>query len=240
MICRDISFIDPLKNLLFDDVLLEFAEQDISGEALRFWESPSFFIVLGLTGKEIDDVQLAKAKSDNIPIYRRSSGGGTVFQGKGCLNYTVILDKRRHAILNDLRQSYQYICGTVIDVLKKQNIQAAFFPISDIALKENKKKISGNAQKRKKNYILHHGTILYDFPLELISRYLLQPKDMPLYREERTHLNFIQNVDIDIEMFKAGVKKMYLIESDENKLSETENKLLDDLMIKYQNSHQVV
>ena len=64
------------------------------------------------------------------------------------------------------------------------------------------KKFSGNAQRRGKHYILHHGTILYKFDLSLISRYLNMPQDIPEYRKGRPHTDFVTNIPIDPRIFK--------------------------------------
>ncbi|MCC6152777.1 MAG: lipoate--protein ligase family protein, partial [Candidatus Hydrogenedentes bacterium] len=54
------------------------------------------------------------------------------------------------------------------------------------------RKISGNAQRRRKHFILHHGTLLYDMGPELMERYLIEPGDRPQYRGERTHRGFVK------------------------------------------------
>ena len=96
MVAKDISFETPQENILFDEVLLSLAEQKKSGEVLRFWESDKFFIVLGRTSSPVNDIHISAAVHDKIPVLRRSSGGGTVLQGKGCLNYSLILSKETH------------------------------------------------------------------------------------------------------------------------------------------------
>lgn len=202
---KDISFDSPQKNLDFDDILLLLAEKHEAGECLRFWESPSTFIVLGRIGKEDEDVDLGQAQKDNIPVLRRSSGGGTVVQGQGCLNYTLVLSKHNYQVLNDLRKSYAWISEKVIGALESQGIKAYFRPISDLATGQNEKKFSGNAQKRGKNYILHHGTILYSFDLSLISRYLKMPQDIPEYRKNRPHTDFVTNIPINPTAFKEAL-----------------------------------
>ena len=65
--------------------------------------------MLGRIGHEEMDVNTAHAQKDNVPVLRRSSGGGTVVQGPGCLNYTLVLSKQKHPELNDLRRSYEWI-----------------------------------------------------------------------------------------------------------------------------------
>lgn len=174
-------------------------------EYLRFWESSQYGIVLGRIGNEEDDVDRAQAQTDGIPVIRRTSGGGTVVQGPGCLNYTCVLSKTKRPVLNDLRSSYEWISAQVIAALHTQGIEGRFYPISDLALASNAKKFSGNAQRRGKTHILHHGTILYGFDLDKISRYLRMPKDIPEYRKLRSHKDFVTNISIDPRHFKAAL-----------------------------------
>ncbi|MBF0511369.1 MAG: lipoate--protein ligase family protein [Candidatus Omnitrophica bacterium] len=199
---RDISFPNPQDNIAFDEVLWLMAEKYGAGEFLRFWESPQVFIVLGRIGREDEDINLDRACQDNVPVLRRCSGGGTVVQGPGCLNYTLVLSKQKHFEINDLRQSYQWISARVIEALKKAGVEAYFRPLSDLAMGGFEQKFSGNAQRRGRQYIMHHGTILYNFELSLISRYLKMPQDIPEYRNGRDHKDFVTNVNLDPELFK--------------------------------------
>jgi len=199
---RDISFPTPAENIAFDEVLLCLAEKHEGGEFLRFWESPKIFIVLGRIGQEKEDVNSVSTQKDNIPVLRRSSGGGTVLQGPGCLNYTLVLSKQKYPVLNDLRKSYQWISAKIIEALRQAGVETYFRPTSDLAVGPSEKKFSGNAQRRGKHYILHHGTILYNFDLTLISRYLNMPAQTPEYRKYRSHTDFVANIPIDPGRFK--------------------------------------
>ena len=94
MILKDISLVSPEENILFDEALFVFADKEGGEEVLRFWESPSTFIVLGRIGREQEDIDFVTTQKDNVPVFRRTSGGGTVVQGRGCLNYTLVLSKK--------------------------------------------------------------------------------------------------------------------------------------------------
>jgi lipoate-protein ligase A len=206
---KDISFSTPQENIDFDEDLWHQAEKQGAGETLRFWESSQVFIVMGLTGRQEMDVNLALAGKDNVPVLRRSSGGGTVVQGPGCLNFCLVLSKQKHPQLNQLHKSYEWILSRVIKALKRSGVEAFFRPLSDLAVGPDEKKFSGNAQRRGKYFILHHGTILYDFDLSLISRYLNMPKDVPEYRKGRRHNEFVANVSIDPPAFKAYLAELF-------------------------------
>lgn len=206
---KDISFPKPYENILFDEVLLDDVKECDGGGFLRFWESPIVFIVLGITGKTEEDVHLKRAQKDRIPILRRSSGGGTVLQGPGCLNYALVLSQKEYPKLHDLRQSYQWISGKILEALQRIGVRAYFRPPSDLAIGESERKFSGNAQRRKRHGILHHGTILYNFDLDLIDRYLNMPSQIPEYRRCRSHADFLTNISLDISLFKSRLADIF-------------------------------
>ena len=123
------------------------------GEVLRLWEWPRPAVVLGVTGRIGDDVDTAACDRDSVPLARRSSGGGTVLLGRGCLLYTLVLRYDRAAELRDIRQSYQWILARVIDALPGVTVAGP----SDLAI--DGRKVGGSAQQRKRDHLLHHAAI---------------------------------------------------------------------------------
>ncbi len=226
MLLKDISLDSPEDNVLLDEALLVLAEKHMGAEVIRFWESPKVFIVLGRIGQLDAEVHLEAVKKDGISVLRRTSGGGTVVQGPGCLNFALVLDKKREPSIGDLRRSYAWISAKVTDVLQRQGVHAVFRPISDIAVSDGEKKFSGNAQRRSKNYILHHGTILYDFDLTLIGRYLPVPKDIPEYRRHRRHDDFVTNIPIDPQPFKRDLAAAFGCRQQASLLSSQERSMI--------------
>ena len=159
---------------------------------LRLWEQPSHAVVLGAGCRLADDVDEAACRDDRVPILRRSSGGGTVLLGSGCLVYTLILDSDRAPELAGIRSSYSYILTRIASVLPAGNgVEPA--GISDLAITGSK--FSGNAQQRKRRYLLHHGTLLYAFDLSRVGRYLRPPSRQPEYRAGRDHAAFLRNLE---------------------------------------------
>lgn len=201
----DYSFSEPADNLCYDDVLLQLAESGDIPCALRFWESPIPFIVLGRSGTVEDDLFTDAVMQAAVPVYRRSSGGGTVVQGPGCLNYALVIPKQK--IWRDVRASYADISNWLLEGLATCGIQGTYEPISDLAL--NGMKFSGNAQRRGRNHILQHGTILYDFPLSKIAAWLAQPQAQPPYRADRSHEAFVTNVDVDCRLLKTSLARAF-------------------------------
>ena len=94
----DHSFSKEEENLACDDALLLYVNENPTLNILRFWESPSYYVVLGLSNKEHTEANVKHCKDDTIKICRRCSGGGTVLQGPGCMNYAFILPISEHPI----------------------------------------------------------------------------------------------------------------------------------------------
>lgn len=210
----------PEENIALDELMLLRAEKGREGEILRFWESSDYFIVLGRAGKNREECLLDACRKDNIKIIRRISGGGTVLQGKGCLNYSLVLSYLNGESKNDIKSSYLRVLNNIADTFKKEGISLEVLPISDMAL--GSKKVSGNAQARKKNYFLHHGTFLYDMDLSKIAKYLKHPPSEPDYRLGRTHSDFVANLPLAREKIEELILRAMpidgIIELDEEAL----------------------
>src|SRR5271170_7933280 len=87
----DFTFSTPAENLACDEALLDWCEENQGEEILRFWQSPETFVVVGYANKIATEVNVVNCEAKDIPILRRCTGGGTVLQGRGCLNYALIL-----------------------------------------------------------------------------------------------------------------------------------------------------
>ena len=91
MKCLDLTLRTPAENLACDEGLLDFCEGGCGHEILRFWEPQTHFVVLGHANRVATEVDREACERLGIPVLRRCSGGGTVLQGPGCLNYSLIL-----------------------------------------------------------------------------------------------------------------------------------------------------
>jgi lipoate-protein ligase A len=188
----DLTLASAAENLALDEALLREAEAGRGGEVLRLWEWPHYAAVLGAGCALADDVDEAACRADGVPVLRRASGGGTVLLGPGCLCFSLVLSYERGPALREITPSYVYILGRVRDALAgllPEIEQAGTSDLMSAGLK-----FSGNAQQRKRDHLLHHGTLLYDFDLSRIGRYLQMPGKQPEYRERRDHAAFVRNL----------------------------------------------
>ncbi len=204
----DLTLPAAADNLALDEALLLAAEAGTGGEVLRLWEWPHPAVVLGAGCRLAEDVDEAACRADGVPILRRASGGGTVLLGPGCLLYSLVLRYDRAPELAQIRSSYAYILGEIGRALSPAAIPAG---ISDLAI--DGRKVSGNAQQRKRDHLLHHGTLLYAFDLGGIARYLCLPARQPEYRAGRAHGDFLRNLDLSGDELKRRLRAVWQAET---------------------------
>lgn len=204
----DLTLPTIVENLALDEALLLEAEAGRAGQVLRFWELPSFAVVLGSSGSLAEDVLEQACEADGVPIARRCSGGGTVVLGPGCLVFTLILSMEQEAALRDVTHSYAYILKRVADALDESVRPAG---TSDLAIGD--RKVSGNSQRRMRTHLLHHGTLLHAFNVDVTSRYLQLPRRQPAYRAGRSHAEFLRNFQVSATTLRQRVQAAWEAEA---------------------------
>ena len=105
----DLTLPTPAENLAADEALLDACEENGGEEILRFWEARETFVVVGYANKIATEVNVENCRAKQIPIFRRCSGGGTVLQGAGCLNYALILRITENSPLASISGANQFI-----------------------------------------------------------------------------------------------------------------------------------
>jgi lipoate-protein ligase A len=210
----DLTFPTPAENLAADEALLDGCEAGHGGETLLFWEPREAFVVVGYANKIATEVNVAACAAKKIPIFRRCSGGGTVVQMPGGLNYSLILRISENGPTRSISSANKFIMeknrAAIETLLPEFKIQNSKFKISvrghtDLCL--GNLKFAGNSQRRRKNFLLFHGTLLLNCNLSLISELLLMPSLQPEYRASRSHEEFVTNLNLPATKFKAALAK---------------------------------
>jgi len=201
----DLTLATPAENLALDEALLEEAEASPEPlETLRLWEPPGAMVVVGRSSAIADEVLVDACRRDGIPILRRASGGAAVVIGPGCLMYAVVLSLRLRPALRAVSQAHRFVLGTLAGALRELAPEVRCRGISDLVLGE--RKFSGNSLRLKRENLVYHGTILYDFALEWIDRYLAMPPREPDYRNGRPHRQFVANLPVPAAAIREAIR----------------------------------
>lgn len=200
----DLTFPTPEENLACDEALLDLCEEDPAQEVLRFWEPAQHFVVLGYSNPHRSAVHLPGCRRHRVPILRRCSGGGTVLQGPGCLNYTIVLRIRDPGPLDSITGTNRHVlerhCAALGQLL---GLPVQIQGDTDLALEG--RKFSGNSQRRRRHSLLFHGTLLLSLDLELMQELLPVPARQPSYRKQRPHAAFLTRLPADPPRLKRAL-----------------------------------
>lgn len=197
MLLLDLTLPTAAENLALDEALLDAAEDNPeSPEVLRLWECPQLAVVLGRANRADAEVNLAACEAAQVPVLRRASGGGAVLVGPGCLMYSLLLSYDIRPRFRVLDEVHRQVLATVAAGLNRLLDAPGLAAQGESDLTLGRHKVSGNSVRCKRNYLLYHGTLLYNFDLSLIERLLKPPTKQPKYRQAREHREFVANLPL--------------------------------------------
>ncbi|AHI53654.1 lipoate protein ligase A [Spiroplasma sabaudiense Ar-1343] len=189
--------VDPYYNLALEATLLERKTEEI---IFILWQNDNT-VVVGRNQNTYQEINQLNCFSDNVKVVRRISGGGAVYHDLGNLNFSFILNAN-----DDEAKTYEVILKPIVKVLNNIGVSAIFSGKNDIIV--NGQKVSGNAQHRQGNRLLHHGTLIFNMNLELIGKYLnvdelkINAKKIQSVTARVANIKDFVSPDITIEIFK--------------------------------------
>lgn len=180
--------LDPLVALAIEDYVMELFEED----CFMLWQTNPV-IVVGKYQNIYNEVNIDYVESLNIPIMRRRSGGGAVYNDNNTIYYTYIVNKEVSSF-----SDYKTFTKPIVNALKIMGINAEFSGRNDILI--DGKKFSGNSQLVNNKKITHHGTLLFDFDEEILTKALIVD-------EEKLKSNGVKSIKSRVTNIKSHLQK---------------------------------
>ncbi len=175
-------------------------------EGFSTWEFDRICVVLG-RGSKTSEANVELCAEDRVPIVRRCSGGASIVAGPGCLMYSVILSLQQRPELRSINTAHRFVMNRIFNATQSLNSKVTLQGICDLTIED--RKFSGNALRYTRDWLLYHGTILYHFPIECISRYLATPPRQPAYRSGRSHADFLTNIDCQPDALRQSLRESW-------------------------------
>lgn len=181
-------------NMSFDTRLAEECKEDEF--FLRLYQWNPYTLSLG-ANQSFDDVDLEKAQQDNIDVVKRPTGGRAIFHSEE-ITYSVIVplsfglspkgiyhavsEALIHGLLkysNELNKTtLETLQPNFPEVLKSKSGSICFASTAKNEVKFFGKKLIGSAQKKMKNIVLQHGSILCGTKHKELVNYLTLPQEL--------------------------------------------------------------
>jgi lipoate-protein ligase A len=167
-------------NMAADEAILLSNLDGKSSPTIRFfqWKVPS--ITFGYMLNVRDELNVELCRERRIPLIRRITGGGVVFHGCD-ITFSVIFPTDLAQSTSSALDSYRFINEILLRSFSSLGIEASLLYRTDkeksasseshnvcfvepttYDVLHNGKKLVGNAQRRRKGWVLNHGSMLYD------------------------------------------------------------------------------
>lgn len=191
----------PYFNLALEEHILK--EKKIKEDIIFLWQNTPT-IVVGNNQNTLEEMNIPFVNEKKIKVVRRLSGGGAVYQDLGNLNFTFLKRLEKPSNLE-----IKKFVLPIVETLKKMGVPAKITGRNDITVEG--KKISGNAQRLFRNKILHHGTLLFNTDLDVMSKALqvgfdkIQSKGIKSIRSRVTNIEPYLKQQGTIDEFKESI-----------------------------------
>ena len=203
-----LNSLDAAANLAAEQVIFDTLPQGQS--CFLLWQNRSA-VVIGRHQDALAEIDRAFVEANGIQLVRRISGGGAVYHDLGNLNYSVIADAR-----GGKAPDMAVFCEPVLRLLHRLGVPAELSGRNDMTVKGQK--FSGSAQHLNKGRVLHHGTLLIDSDLSVVSRALrvdpekIRSKGLASVRSRVTNLRPYLPEEIDLPRFRELLLEEVLAE----------------------------
>jgi len=170
-----------------DSYLFENIVDNISA---KVWIPSEICVVLGRSNNPTDSIHIDNIIRDNVPIYKRPSGGETVILSPNTLVISIAI---KQSNFKGGKTYFEKINNEIISILQEYGIKNLKFKgISDIAI--NEVKILGSALYQNKDIVFYHAVLNVGESTELMENYLKHPNREPEYRKNRKHHDFVTSL----------------------------------------------
>jgi lipoate-protein ligase A len=192
---------DPSRNLALEQFV--FDSLDRKHNYFMLWQNHNAIIV-GKHQNTLEEINAAFVKENDIRVVRRLSGGGAVYHDLGNLNFTFITDADIQGI------DFAVFCEPIRNALLSFGVPVEISGRNDMTV--DGKKFSGNAQYIKEGRVMHHGTILYDSDMSVLSRALkpgadkIESKGVKSARSRVTNIRPYMKTDMSVAGFWTALK----------------------------------
>lgn len=166
---------DPAANLACEELLLAEVEAGSRPDTLRIWVSDECVVRGRRRSRHYGWHDRELCRRLGIPIYQRTTAGGSVYHDRGNVNWSFYL-KRDQGYVGGPKL-FRACADLIVAALQDLGLEAAFAPPNRIDVAG--RKVSGMASRASRGAVLVHGTLLVATDIDRLAALCVPPHGCP-------------------------------------------------------------
>ena len=230
----DSGLVPPVESAALDEAILTAHTGGSIPNTLHFYIRSAPTVSVGYFQKISESVDLEECRKRNVQIIRRKSGGSSIYTDRDQLIFALVMHENELPI--ERTDSFKAICDPVARAISSFGVEAKFRPMNDIEVAG--KKISGNAQLRRKGSVLQHGTVIVAADMQAMDAVLVLPEsvrdDVAKPSDRVTSLVSLLGTKPEMEVLKSKISeeisKSFSVEMAPGPMTKLERGIVHDLI----------
>lgn len=182
-------------------VLEKYLVDHLNEPTLLVWRNrPGIYV--GRHQNTLDEIDQEYVEAQGFEVFRRLSGGGTIFHDEYNVYYSLMSKNER-----SVQENFIYHNNLIVEFLQSVGVDAERSGRNDILV--GGRKISGSAEHYAKGNVVHHGSLLYATDI-LHMAPALTPNKQKFTSKAITSVaqrvdNIMNHVDLSVEEFEQAL-----------------------------------
>ncbi len=196
---------DPYADFALEEAIF----RELNSATVRVWQN-RLSVIIGRAQLARLETDLDYCAAKKIPVVRRFTAGGAVYNGPGNLNWSFFIPSSFRSgglvYTQDAGNIFRMVSSVVIEALRACGVKSWFDPPNRIVIQEGK--ISGMAAYISKDALLCHGTLLAEADLDVLRRLTTPVRNVAERRYVRSNFTRVANTGIRYGSFVQFMKEV--------------------------------
>jgi len=187
----------------FNLVLEKYLVDNFMEDTFIIW-SNSHGVYIGKNQNTLEELNMDFVNENNFEVFRRLSGGGTIFHDMNTVYYSFITKNER-----TVKDNFIHWNNVIVEFLNSVNVKAELSGRNDVLIEG--RKISGSAEHYSSDLLVHHGSLLFDTDIAFLAKSLTPNKKKFLSKAVNSVKARVDNIanhtSLSVEEFKNELVK---------------------------------
>lgn len=196
---------EPIAAQTFYEAVALAVDEGLSPNTIILVQPSSPYVCVGFHQELEREVDIDYCRNQNLPILRRSQGGGAVYLDSDQLFYQVVAREESEVVPLGVEELFEKFLSITVYVYRSLGLQAGFKAVNDVVV--DGRKISGNgAGNFGDNTAILIGNIIFDLDYKSMVRVLKVPNEKFRDKTVKSMREWVTSLRKELEIIPSADK----------------------------------